>query len=216
MATAELLTKVNFDELKATYPQTRIKCVVVGMTPLVMNNGMKADPDSEFVAASADLRTKKKKSVEDRKKLERLEFEGGLYYDDEIGPYLPSENIYKALIEGGRITKNGKDIAALVSIEEPKVKLYYKGSREIEGLWKAGLFLRCMVSSNGKPGGPKVARVRPRFDPGWQAGFTILVDTEIDADTVVQALKDAGRRVGLCERKMYRWGRFAVVDVKTE
>lgn len=199
-----------------------IECEIRGQTPLVMNNGEKADPDGVYAERVADLKNKRKKSPEDRELLGRIEFQGGLYWNEKIGPYLPDGNILASLIEGGRVTKNGKDITAFVSCEpteeakkrgESFVKLEYEGPRDVESMWRAAMFDRRLVSSNGKPGGPKVIRYRPVFK-GWSAKFVLEVDDECDPAVVVQALKDAGRRVGVCERKRFRWGRFEVERAK--
>lgn len=191
----------------------RIEFVWAGTSPLVMNNGRKADPDGDYAQASADIRGKRKKSPEDRQALARLEWEAGLYLDAEHGPVMPDQNVIATLIEGAKLNRNGKDVAALVSCEQLFVKLEYRGPRDPDGMWAAGMFDHRIVSSSGKPGGPKVVRYRPLFK-AWTLRPIVLVDDELDAQTVVIAAKDAGRRVGLCERKRFRWGRFDVTEAK--
>ena len=188
-----------------------IDFVIRGIRPLVMHNGELADPEAEINERLKPIQSKRGKSPEDRAELARLEWLGGLYWDEEAGPVIPEQNIVAMLVEGARLNKKGKDVEAFVNVTEPFVKVDYKGPREIEKMWEAKMFDRRLVSSNGKPGGPKVVRHRPLFQPGWELKFTIAMDDDLDPKDVVEAMRQAGKRIGLCERKKFRWGRFETV-----
>lgn len=184
---------------------------IQGITPLVCHNGELADPDSEISIKLKSLTSQRKKSPETRAEISRVEWEGGLYWDDKLGPIMPEQNILASTADGAKINRQGRDIDAFVSMTTPFVAIEYKGPREPDKMWAAGMYDRRIVSSNGRPGGPKVVRVRPLFQPGWKIKFTLFVDEEMDPKDVVEAVKMAGKRVGLCERRKFRWGRFEVL-----
>lgn len=192
---------------------SEIAFVLKGLTPLVMNNAEKADPDGAYADASAELRKKRNKSPVERAELNRMEWQAGLYFRDGIGPGIPDQNILACLVEGARAQKMGKEVDAYVSVSEPFVKVDYKGPRDLDGMYAAAMYDRRTVSSNGKPGGPKVVRVRPLFKE-WSVSFTIFADDELDPKALVTAMHHAGKRHGLCERKKFRWGRFEVAEAK--
>lgn len=185
-----------------------------GLTPLVMNNGEKADPDSEYAIKMAELKASgAKKSPEGRMLINRCDWEGGLYFHDKMGPVVPDVNILKMVVNGGAPQKMGKEFCAYISVAEPFTKLEYKGPRDLDGMWAANMYDRRLVSSNGKPGGPKVIRFRPLFKD-WSLSFNLFADDEVDPKSIVDAMRHAGKRVGLCERSMFRWGRFETIEAK--
>lgn len=181
-----------------------------GLTPLVMHNGQMADPDNEFAQRLKALTKKRNKSPEERAEVSRTEWQGSLYFHEKLGPVLTDQNLLACLVQGAKVNRQGKEIDALVSVSEPFYRLEYDGPRDPEKMWKAGMFDRRVVSSSGKPGGPKIVRTRPLFKT-WSVKFGLYVDEELDPNDVVQAMTIAGKRVGLCERTKFRWGRFEVV-----
>lgn len=188
---------------------TRLRMVWRGLTPLVMHNARLANPFDEFGKKYKAATGKRGKSEDDLEELARIEFEGGQYRDDELGPVIPAENIEACLVEGAKKHRKGTDIAALVSLEEPLVKVEYKGPRDVAGMWKAKMFdTRLVGGGGGRKGGGKTLRTRPMFKE-WALRFTLLVDPEIDKAAVILAAQVAGKRIGLCESH-FRWGRFEV------
>jgi len=59
--------------------------------PLVMHNGRLADQLNPLAKRLKSLAAKRKKSDDDLMEIQRVEWEGGLYYDPKIGPYVPAE-----------------------------------------------------------------------------------------------------------------------------
>lgn len=185
-----------------------------GLGPLVMNNGEKADPDSEFVAAMAEARAANdKKSKEGRDRIARIDWQGGLYMDDKLGPVIPEANLIKCVVQGAAPQKKGKEFDAYLSVSKPFVRLDYPGPRDLDGMWNANMKDRRLVSGNGKPGGPKVIRVRPLFKD-WSLSFSMFADEDVSTESLIQAWQYAGKRIGLCERSKFRWGRFEVIESK--
>ena len=53
---------------------------------LLMHNGQLADPLNEHTKRLKEFTSKKRKSDDDHIKIGEIEFQGGLYFDDTIGP----------------------------------------------------------------------------------------------------------------------------------
>lgn len=179
---------------------------IKGLTPLVTHNCELADRDGEFGSRLGEISSKQKKTAEDRAAMARIEFEGGLYWDDKLGPVLTDGNLLGMIVEGAKVNKLGKIMEAFVSISDPRTRIDYKGPRDIEGMWKAHMWDRRPVSVDRK----KIMRTRPMFKE-WSVKFTALVeDDEVDPKNVVEAVRVAGKRCGIGERTKFRWGRFEV------
>jgi len=62
----------------------------------------------------------------------RIEFEGGLYFDDEAGPIMPSDCIEATIQAGAKKSRIGKDVAAAVFVSDDVVPVEYDGP----GQWR--------------------------------------------------------------------------------
>ena len=62
-----------------------------GESPLLMSSG-EADRDSDTYIAYRQLSKQRTKSVEDEDRLRELEWHTRLYFDEELGPYIPGKN----------------------------------------------------------------------------------------------------------------------------
>jgi hypothetical protein len=179
---------------------------------LIQHNGRLANPRDPYTKALKEITGKKKKSDEDHEEASRREFQGSLYHDDDIGPYLPGEALQTMLVEGSRKAKQGREFVS-VSVEEDRVPLKYKGPRDRDGLWNDERFVHTVAA---KVQAARVMRTRPLFR-GWKATFTITIedDATINPEDVERALCVAGRVVGLGDWRPGsprggRYGRFSV------
>ncbi len=182
--------------------------VFKGEAPLVMHNVRMADPLDEFTKRLRAVTAKRKKTEADHEDIARIEFEGGLYFDPELGPYLPAENIYKCLVEGARLTKQGRAVERAVVISDLMAPLIYDGPRTVDGLYGAGFVYRAPVGV----GTSRTIRTRPRFDR-WTVGISAFLDEEmLNADEFDEIAVKAGRYIGIGERRPM-FGRFhAIVE----
>ncbi len=186
--------------------------VVIGGPALIMHNGQLANPRNPYAKAMKEITGKKKKSDEDHEEMSRREFQGGLYHDDDIGPYIPVDAIRGMLVEGSRKSKQGREFVS-VDVEEDRVPLQYKGPRTRDELWADDRF----VSVVGVKVGPsRVMRTRPMFKQ-WKLAFTVTIEDEasINVADVERALTVAGRVIGIGDwrpgsPKGGRYGRFQV------
>lgn len=184
-----------------------ITITLTGTAPLLMHNIQAANPlhplAKEMKAISSNRTLKK--TDEGIEQLARLDWTAGLYFDEAYGPILPAENMTRCLIEGGRVTKQGKNVerALLILDDSP---LAYPGPRDIDALWEDGSFAH---TSMVRVGQSRVPRVRPIFRE-WAAEFDADLDTEVlnlsDLQTIAER---AGRSVGVGDFRP-RYGRFDV------
>lgn len=187
----------------------KVRIAIQGSTPLITHNIRLANPLDPIAKAMKVISAKRKKTEDDYLQLARLEFEGGLYLDPDIGPYIPGENVEKAIIEGARITKQGKQVERGLFVTDNVVPLIYDGPRTPEALWDAENFRHTAAVRIGQQ---RVMRTRPVFRK-----WALDVEGELDPgllapETLQSILEDAGSMVGIGDYRP-RYGRF---DAKLE
>lgn len=183
---------------------------LVGTRPLLMHNIQAlGDPLHPVAKAIKRISAKRKKTDEDHEEMRRLEFHGGLYIDDEIGPYLPAANFMRCLVDAARITREGKDVERGVIVLTDQAPLEYDGPRTDKGLWEDERFRDISMVRIGRA---RVARCRPVFND-WGATFELQVDsTVVSEEDFGEIVHSAGSMVGLGDFRP-RFGRF-VAQVK--
>lgn len=180
---------------------------VIGTTPLLMHNIRLADDQEPVVKEIKKLTAKKTKKTEDDKvEIDRLSFVGGLYYDEEIGPYMPAENVFRCLMEAGSLTRDGKKIERGLFIHTTRAKLEYDGPRDPEKLWNNGSGAhvdRRMVAVQRQ----RIPRVRPIF-PEWAFSMALDIDRSVlDDESFADIVDKAGRMIGLGDYRRF-YGKF--------
>lgn len=180
-----------------------LKVTLKGETPILMHNGRLSNPLDEATKKLKALTSKKSKTDNDHAEIARAEWEGGLYIDED-GPYIPCDNLEACIKGGATVQKLGKKFGSAVTVVEDRIPLQYKGPRDADGLWKSKFYdVRGVVVSS-----KRIQRCRPIFKE-WSAAFTVAFDPQdVDSRQVVKALVDAGRAVGLFDRRPQRGGRF--------
>lgn len=183
----------------------KVTLKLTGQSPVLMHSDRGANPLDPAAKELKKLTGKRKKTDEDHAAIARLEWELGMYIDPKLGPYLPTQNIQKAIVEGGRINKLGTAVERAVLILADRAPLAYKGPRDPEGMWKAGGFadMRSVVV-----GQARTMRCRPIFAE-WSTEVEVLFDTSVlDRAQLVLCAENAGRLIGLGDYRP-RFGRFA-------
>ena len=180
-----------------------------GIRPLVMHNGLMADPTNKFTRAIKEIVRKgsKKLTDSDYEMRDRLEWEAGLYWDEDLGAVIPSDNIERCVQLGAQKSRIGKDVQAAVLCSEPVVKLIYEGPRKKEAMFNDPRFtLRKGVSIQKS----RLIRIRPMFPTGWSIEFTLEYDDSIVNERGLhKAMVDAGALIGLGDHRP-KFGRFTV------
>lgn len=179
---------------------------LTGVTPLLVHNARLADPLDPIVRQTKPISGKRSKTEEDHLELARLEFIGGLYYDQDLGPVMPAMNIEAALRDGAKTFKKGKDVSRGLQITDMVAPIAYKGPRDIEGLWGNGEseFVHrtsVVVQRN------RVQRTRPVFN-NWAIEVEGVFDENIfDEDMLNTICETAGMMSGLGDYRP-RFGKF--------
>jgi len=182
---------------------------VTGKGPLITHNPRLANPLDSFAKDIKAISGKKNKTEEDHLAMMRLEWEGGLYIDEEHGPYAPVSYFVAALWgAGGQIKKKSaleRGLSLTAEDGSNRVALEYDGPREIKELWDDEEYrdVRSVRVQSSR-----VSRTRPRF-PVW--GVTLrgfLHEEQVDLDVFERIVRDAGRLFGVGEKAEGARARF--------
>jgi hypothetical protein len=178
---------------------------LTGTMPMLMHNIALADPDNPIVQEISTFTSKRKKTEDDRRAIERLEWFGGLYVQDGR-VVLPTANIRRCLVEAGKVTKQGTQITRALSFGELYVPLAYEGPSSVEELFKLPQFHdRAAVGIQGK----RPMRVRPKF-PTWAVvASAVLLESVMDIDDLRRVTALAGQAIGIGDNRVNGYGRFS-------
>ncbi|WP_111170480.1 hypothetical protein [Spongiactinospora gelatinilytica] len=144
-----------------------------------------------------ELNAKRTKTVDDRVAIARVEFEGGMYYQEGIGPYIPAENLFRSLVNGARLIRAGKKVERGVFIATFMLPLLYEGPRDIDALWGSGLSSPFVYLKTVTIAKSKVDRCRPIFHK-WAIEAEVLLDPEIiELEEFAQIAQLAGEKEGI-------------------
>jgi len=184
---------------------------IKGLTPLMMHNGQLANPMNKYAKAMKEF--KGKKSEEDYGEMAEIEFNGGLYWAEKIGPYVSGESIDAMIKEGARKKKLGKVFESCVMAFsddlDPRFPLLYEGPRDREGLYADERFVDSRMVRVPPRTGARVLRTRPVFSD-WSLKFSLQVfPCELNDSDISQALESAAMYGGLLEYRP-KYGRFLV------
>lgn len=180
-----------------------------GIRPLVMHNGLLADPTNPFTIQIKQIVSKgsRKLTTTDYEDRDRLEWEGGLYWDDEHGPVMPSDNIERCIQLGAQKSRKGKDVQAAVFVSNDVVPIQYDGPRDKKKMLKDPKFT---LRKGVKIQTSRLIRIRPMIPTGWIIEFTLEYDDRIVSESALkQSMVDAGALVGLGDWRP-KFGRFLV------
>ncbi|CAN8142530.1 conserved hypothetical protein [uncultured Thiomicrorhabdus sp.] len=105
-----------------------------GIDTLLVNNPQTSDPLNKYAKEHKRIYSKRSKTDEDVLKMREIELRSKIYWDDEIGLYVPSTWVL-ASITGiswarGKVSKTA--IRSAVFPSEPKLKLEFEGSSSIK------------------------------------------------------------------------------------
>jgi hypothetical protein len=180
-----------------------------GRQPLLMHNEQLANPLKDCAKALAEFTKKRNKTLDDHAAIAELEFKGGIYHDEKIGPYVPNSWLLKSIENGAKKQKLGKLFKAAVQIIDPMVPIIYEGPRKIKDLYVKGFWdQRCVGVQKAK-----TVRTRPCFQK-WELQFDLEYDeTLVDPGQIKRAIEHAGIVEGLGDYRP-RFGTFALVDFK--
>ena len=180
----------------------RLTCT--GVEPLLMHNAQLSDPLNDIAKKMKKVSGKRTKTEDDYLELGRLEHMGGLYWDSELGPFIPGQNFERMLIDAAKNVKLGTKCKAALVVLTNVNPIVYDGPRTIEGLWADANFTH---RASAKVGMQRIQRTRPMFRQ-WQVYCDGHLDTQqINPEDLTNVVDIAGRLVGLGDWRP-RFGRF--------
>jgi hypothetical protein len=183
-----------------------VKIELTGTTPLLCHNINLADPANPIVQEIATYTAKRKKTEDDRRAIEKLEWYGGLYVD-EGRPALPTQNIRKAFFNAGKISKQGTQVGRALSFADMLVPIAYRGPSNLDELYNDKAFHnRSAVGISGK----RTMRVRPQFVNWAVVANALLLEDVMDLDDLRRVATRAGLAEGLGDNRINGYGRFTV------
>jgi hypothetical protein len=188
-----------------------IKVTIEGTRPMLMHSLRLLNKFDPLAKEFSRVKTIKKKTDADEIAIQRIDWQAALYHDEDIGPYVPSDNIEAMIREGAKLSKGGKDVQRGVTVLEDRAPLQYKGPRDIEGLYNGGAsdFIDARGVRNQTS---RIIRCRPIFKK-WSLTFTAAFDSTVikNADTLRGFIEDAGRLCGLGDYRP-KFGRFQIAE----
>ena len=184
---------------------------LTGTSPLLMHNPQMVDPEFSLNREIKALTGKRKKTDEDMKNIERLEWFGGLYVED--GKIVqPTSKVRKCLINTGKISKMGKMVERALSFRSLNVPLIYSGPTDPQDVFaKPEFHSRLSVGIGNK----RVMRVRPKFFP-WALSVSgvFVEDAGLNFEDLIRMVELAGVVEGIGDNRVNGYGRFdATVEV---
>jgi hypothetical protein len=111
------------------------KIAIKGINPLLLNNPQTVDRFNPYAKRMAAINAKKtRRTDDDYKELRELELKAKLYFDDEVGVYIPGRWVMEAIASNGfRVAKLSRDnIRGALFISDEKIKLNYKGMNKVK------------------------------------------------------------------------------------
>ena len=181
-----------------------LKVTWKGTTPLIMHSCQCVNPLHPISKEMKKYTSKKKKTDEDLIAISDLEWEAGAYWRDDIGLYIPAENVEATIVNGGKAFKRGTDVQKYVNVTDMYIPLDYGEKLTKEELIHNYEYrdTRAMTVQRAK-----IMRTRPRFDK-WQITFNLMYDEQkMDLDSIINILEYAGSYTGLCDSRP-KYGKF--------
>jgi hypothetical protein len=181
---------------------------LVGTTPLMVNSPRGVDPRDE-IGKQIKLITDKGKRMtdEDQELVLRLKFEQSLYFDDQLGPYLPAYNVVTSIMKAAGLSRSGKKIERGVYVMgNERLPILYKGPRDIQSMWNGGFADIRPVKPSGAG---TVLGCRALFRDWKITDVSVMLDlSQIDPRAFCGFLSLAGQIMGVGTYRR-RFGRFA-------
>lgn len=177
---------------------------LTGTEPLLMHNSRLANPLDPATRALKKVTSKRSKTDDDHAEVARLEYLGSLYFDADIGPYLPGDNIWRALYDAAKKRKMGPRVKEGVIITSNFNPISYGGPRTLNQLWADENY---RLTASVKVGTSRVMRCRPMFRT-WTCEADGVLDTgQMDIGDLTAIADTAGALVGIGDWRP-RYGRF--------
>lgn len=183
----------------------QLHVTLTGRSGLVMHNGRLADPIDDMAKAISEITDKRDKTPTDQEQIADLEWRGSLYFDRELGTYIPSGNVIRSFRDAATAWKLGEKVYDAVHLLTDKVPLAHDGPKNIDALAKKP---EHRWRTTVRIGRNRTARTRPIFRQ-WTTSFDVeLEESELKVEDFARIIERAGRLEGLGDARRLGYGRF--------
>ena len=184
---------------------------IQGICPMLMHSDRTANPFDSFTKEIKKFTAKRKKTDEDLEQIAKLEWEAGLYYDNETGKYfLPSALLFAMLYNSAKNFKQGPTLKQAIVIPENGSYVFPDDKLTPKQLYDhiEYIDLRSVRVSQSK-----VMRCRPIFK-NWSSEFQLFLDDDkLNLDDFTHIANNAGKYIGIGDFRP-QYGRFDVLEIK--
>lgn len=189
---------------------------IEGTKPLLMHRPIGVDPSHSDTIKLKELTSIRKKTAEQHATISRLEWGMGLYFDDELGPFVPGHMLWKSIHEGAKLSRGGPSVLrAIIDLAGQDFPVLYQGPRKtLDSMWKDPRFRD--VRNIKISGRNAVMRTRPRFDPWKLQGSFLFIGSQLDPNQLHQYFINAGAYQGLGDGRTIGMGRYSVNSFDVE
>lgn len=175
----------------------QLNYTITGLLPLLINNPQCADPLNKYSKLKKPLTSKRSKTDDDLAELADLDIRSKIYWDDEIGIYIPSSWVLAAIAANSfsvcKVSK--KSVRGGVFMNEHKLKLTYKNINKVKkpvDIIKNEIFRHKMILPQGQV---RLAKVFPIFHD-WSASGSISYDENVITDRDVKLIIEKACKYG--------------------
>ncbi len=192
-----------------------IEIEIKGTAPLLMNSNQGVNPLHPLTKKMKVLTAKRKRTEDEEEEILHLKWMLGLYWDENIGVFVPSVNLEAMFRNAAKTVRKGtiaKQQSA-ITVKPDFIPLISDGMpKTVDALWNDPNRKYSDVKV-GKIKNSSVLLCRPRFD-NWGLKFKVFFDeTKFDTEEVINLFSLAGREVGLCDYRG-KYGMFGIVESK--
>lgn len=176
--------------------QARI--TITGINPLLQNNPQTVDPFNRFAKAKKAITNKRTKTEDDLIELGNIETESKIFFDDELGVYIPATWVTESIITTAfSVAKIGRNkMRGGLFATESKIKLNYKNMAKVKTIKDIVMnpeFRHRMLLKQGQVRVPKDA---PIFHE-WSFSTVIeFDDAVIDFSSIKKIIEHSSRYGG--------------------
>jgi hypothetical protein len=187
--------------------------VLRGTRPLLLHNVRLRDELDPFKQRLDELTGKTKKTLDHHREIADAEWLGGIYWDEELGPYVKSECVEACIQQMGGFERKGSAIkrgVLITGVDAPDMlKLEYNGPRDLEALLADPNYRHRGAVNVGSGKKKLTMRTRPRFQM-WSAACHVNINpAQINEKDFTRIAEAAGTFIGIGDYRP-RYGRFEV------
>jgi hypothetical protein len=181
--------------------------------PMLMHSPRDLDVFDPLTREKNKVARGKKKTDETLLALRRIEWELSMYFDQKIGPWVPSMSLRASIAKGASMNRDGMKVKRAVMPLEERCPLKYNGPRTLEKMYGDGSGPFVDVRPVSLPSGTTIMRARARFNE-WETDAAFAFDEAvISSEELIDAAGTAGRLFGIGDFRPDRggvFGRFSI------